>query len=934
MTKQRMQAVDSRRQMMLGLTLLCTLAVMLLVWLAVSGNQPVAYAHPVEPPAGYPKLELSTKTVTPTLAHTGGMTLYYTIDIRNTGSYTAAGTILTDTIPTGTSYNGDAWSSVAPTPVVTGGVLSWQGDVGFDATVVVTFSVTVAPTLTGIVSNTAVISNPAIAEPVTVTAETMVTDDPILTIAKSSVPLKPGANKLMTYTLTVANLGQPAANLPITVTDRVPLSTTVQEVGGSGFTDGQVVTWTEQVSLDTGEELEFFFSVLVGDVPSGTVIVNGAYEVANPETGITAGVPYSVTIVDPILLLSKEVVPDPPGSNREATYTLTLVNVGSLATGLVITDRVPANVEYVSGGVEAGGIVSWTLSKLDTGESAQFDFTVYVSDIMGVPIVNDDYRACCAEGVCVAGAPLSSPIEGPVFETEAFLDPIAHKPGGGTGTEVTPTLVVRNVGNGYAIDATAHLIFEQISVSFNDLYRDPPVGTLYDTGPDCGDQCRSYTWIGSVAPGDVITFSTYEGQSTIGGEEGTNYTATVIITDSLANTTTLPVSATVVGTVTHFANVTPIKSAPAVIGAGELLTYVIEVFNRGLSTEAAPVLTDVIPLSTTFQWASDGGVLVPADPEFVSWTLPLLSPGEGVVRSFSVLVDSGLVSGTQIVNDEYSAFGYGNIMTDALTSGPPVTTTVLEVGLIDSYKEVTPVLSLPGPGIVLTFTVHIVNSGPIPLSGVTVEDNLPWEDSTYQRDAVIDAGQLMSDIVSIHWTGDVAPFSEQVMTFTVVVDPYFQGAITNTAVISHPNLADAVVVEAVAYITDQPVLKIVKSDSPDPVVQDSELEYTIRVVNLGQQATALVITDTIPANTGYVDGSATGGGQLVGAQVQWSLAALNSGESHALSFRVTVLGGNRIVNDDYAVRSAEGAVGVGAPVVTMVIRTSYAVYLPLIAKNY
>jgi uncharacterized repeat protein (TIGR01451 family) len=934
MIQWKSHAVDSKRQAMLGLTLLCALTVTLLVWLAASSHPPVVYAHPIEPPAGYPKLDLSTKTVTPTLAHTGGMTLTYTIDIRNTGAYTAAGTILTDTIPLGSTYNGDAWSSVAPTPVVTGGVLTWQGDVGFDATVVVTFSVSVAPTLTGIVSNTAVIANPEIAEPVTVTAETMVTDDPILTIAKSAVPLKPGANKPMTYTLTVANIGQLADALPITVTDRVPLSTTVLEVGGGGFTDGQVVTWTGQVSLDTGEELQFVFSVLVGDVPSGTVIVNDEYEVASLETGITTGEPYSVTIVDPILLMMKSVEPDPPGSSREALYTLTLVNVGSLATGLVITDRVPANVEYVGGGVEAGGIVSWTLAKLDTGESAQVGFTVYVSDIMGVPIVNDDYRACCAEGVCVAGTPLSSPIEGPVFEAAAILDPIAHKPGGGTGTEVTPTLTVQNVGNGYAIDAMAHLLFGRISVSFNDLYANPPVGTLYDAGPYCGTKCVSYTWIGSMAPGDVITFSTYEGQSTIGGEEGTNYTITVVITDSLANTTTLPVSATLVGTVTHFANVTPIKSAPAVIAAGDILTYVIEVFNRGLATEAAPILTDVIPMSTTFQWASDDGVLVPADPEFVSWTLPLLSPGEGVVRSFAVLVDNGLVSGTNIVNDEYAAFGYGNIMTDAVTCGPPVTTTVKEVGLIDSHKEVIPVLSLPGPGVVLTFTVHIVNSGPIPLSGVTVEDVLPWQDSTYQRDAVIGAGQLLSDIVSIHWAGDVAPFSEQVMTFTVVVDPYFQGAITNTAVISHPNLSAPVVVTAVAYITNEPVLEIVKSDSPDPVVQGSELEYTFRVINLGQQATALVITDTIPIDTEYVAGSATGGGQLVGNHVEWSLPVLTPGESQAMSFRVTVLGGYRIVNDDYAVRSAEGAVGIGAPVVTMVIRTGYEFYLPLIMRNF
>ena len=37
-----------------------------------------------------------------------------------------------------------------------------------------------------------------------------------------------------------------------------------------------------------------------------------------------------------------------------------------------------------------------------------------------------------------------------------------------------------------------------------------------------------------MAVGDVITFTTIEGQSTIGGEEGTHYTATVVVTDDLS----------------------------------------------------------------------------------------------------------------------------------------------------------------------------------------------------------------------------------------------------------------------------------------------------------------------------------------------------------------------------------------------------------------
>src|SRR4030065_653806 len=53
----------------------------------------------------------------------------------------------------------------------TGGILTWEnGVVGFDASVVITFSVTVTPGYEGIVSNTAVISDPMIAEPVPVMA--------------------------------------------------------------------------------------------------------------------------------------------------------------------------------------------------------------------------------------------------------------------------------------------------------------------------------------------------------------------------------------------------------------------------------------------------------------------------------------------------------------------------------------------------------------------------------------------------------------------------------------------------------------------------------------------------------------------------------------------------------------------------------------------
>lgn len=211
-----------------------------------------------------------------------------------------------------------------------------------------------------------------------------------------------------------------------------------------------------------------------------------------------------------------------------------------------------------------------------------------------------------------------------------------------------------------------------------------------------------------------------------------------------------------------------------------------------------------------------------------------------------------------------------------------------------------------------------------------MRDDLPWEHTTYRRDAAASAGQVVSDIVSIRWTGNVGPLSSEVVTFTVLVDEDFQGVITNTAVISHADLLNEVEVYAVAYITEKPVLCITKSASPDPVEKGGVLGYTIHVANLGQQATGLVITDAIPANTTYITGS---GGELVGDWVQWEIPVLKPGEGQAFAFQVTVGGGSEVLNDRYAVRCAEGVVAEGRPVTTRVAGGGHFIYLPLILRN-
>ena len=92
-----------------------------------------------------------------------------------------------------------------------------------------------------------------------------------------------------------------------------------------------------------------------------------------------------------------------------------------------------------------------------------------------------------------------------------------------------------------------------------------------------------------------------------------------------------------------------------------------------------------------------------------------------VDRSFAVRTDPDLVSGTLIVNDDYRTTWHIN--GGSLTNlGEPVTTTVHDVGLIDSYKTVTPGWALPGKDTILTYVVHVANSGPSNYSRLTADE--------------------------------------------------------------------------------------------------------------------------------------------------------------------------------------------------------------------
>ncbi|MBN1219195.1 MAG: CehA/McbA family metallohydrolase [Anaerolineae bacterium] len=112
-----------------------------------------------------------------------------------------------------------------------------------------------------------------------------------------------------------------------------------------------------------------------------------------------------VTVTDrPILAITKS-GPETAGPGELITYTLTVTNSGiTTATGLLITDAIPAGTNYASGGMlMPGNVVSWTAPSLAAnGEVITMSFGVTVTATYG--IANTDYRvSCCGAEISATG---------------------------------------------------------------------------------------------------------------------------------------------------------------------------------------------------------------------------------------------------------------------------------------------------------------------------------------------------------------------------------------------------------------------------------------------------------------------------------------------------------------------------------------------------
>lgn len=374
------------------------------------------------------------KTASATDIYPGG-TVTYTLAITHVNpSLDTTNVVLSDTLPTGTSF-------VSATQPYTfdGTTVRWDfASMGPDETQSVELVVQVLPDARNDIVNADY--GVKSADVPTVLGDPVSVNLVVLNqMLSKTAPSKVAPGEILTYTLTVTNPYSSVSINNIIITDTLPANTTFITATQPYTISSGTVRW-DLPSLGAADGQSVLLAVQTPD--SGNV-VNVSYAAVADETNQVFGTPVQTILFSDYFSVIKT-APQVVQDGSVFTYTLTVENntSASMANHLVLTDTIPVNADFITATLPVsfdGEMVTWEKASLSPGQTWKVKLVVRAPlDYVGT-IVNDDYGVKSDDiPTVVFGVPVTTQVHS--------LDIVKSGPPGllEIGDLITYTLTVTN----------------------------------------------------------------------------------------------------------------------------------------------------------------------------------------------------------------------------------------------------------------------------------------------------------------------------------------------------------------------------------------------------------------------------------------------------------------------------------------------------------
>jgi len=528
-----------------------------------------------------------------------GQNFTYTVVVANNGPNTASGVSLSDPLPAGVAFV-SANSTVGTCSQAAGTVICAIGSLASGASATITIVVTVQPGPGRALTNTATASATGSSDPVpgnnSGTATTTVNPNADLAVTKSDSPDPVTVGSNLTYTVTVTNQGpDPAAS--VTMTDTLPAGVTFVSANstvGACAENAGIVTCNIGALANGGTAIITF--IVTPTAPA--TLSNTASGAATTFDPVAANNSTTITTTARLvtdLSVTKSDAPDPVQAGQNLTYTVTVSNGGPHnATGVTLTDTLPANLTFVSANstvgtcAQAAGVVTCNIGALANGASATVTIIVTTTGATAASITNTaavtgaEFDSNAANNSASASTAVTPVADVQIIKTAA-PNPV------NAGQNLTYTVNVRNNGpsaaTGVTVTDTPPVTLALVSATGSQGTCSIAAGTI---------TCN----VGTLASGAQAT-ATIVVTPLAGAVPSVSNTAAV--TANLTDPVAANNSSTVVVNVNPAANLVVSKTdSPDPVVVSTSLTYTIAVINNGPNSATGVALTDTLPAGVTF----------------------------------------------------------------------------------------------------------------------------------------------------------------------------------------------------------------------------------------------------------------------------------------------------------------------------------------------